>query len=91
MIEADLVKIRTALDKETLVEACEAMEAILKELGYRSDKEMPVLGDDEINTAFEEAFAKPIYLAHKPTPEEILLIRLKAIAKAQRDLDEKNR
>ena len=34
MIEADLVKIRTALEKPSLVEAIEAMERVLEELGY---------------------------------------------------------
>jgi len=34
MTEADLVKIRGALEKETLTEACEEMEKILEELGY---------------------------------------------------------
>lgn len=32
--EADLVKIRTALEKETLEEACCAMEKVLLEMGY---------------------------------------------------------
>ncbi len=34
MIEADLVKIRGALEKETLKEACHEMERVLGELGY---------------------------------------------------------
>lgn len=34
MNEADLVKIREALEKETLGEACRAMEKVLLELGY---------------------------------------------------------
>ncbi len=34
MTEADLVKIRGALEKETLTEACQAMEEVLKDLGY---------------------------------------------------------
>ena len=34
MNEADLVKIRGALEKETLEEACREMERVLLELGY---------------------------------------------------------
>ena len=34
MNEADLVKIRGALEKETLTEACREMEKVLLELGY---------------------------------------------------------
>ncbi len=37
MNEVDLVKIREALEKETLIEACDAMEKVLKELGYHKD------------------------------------------------------
>ena len=45
MTEADLVKIKGALEKDTLTEACQAMEKVLLELGYylavphRSSKE----------------------------------------------------
>ena len=35
MIEADLVKIRTALEKPSLTEALVEMKRVLKELGYR--------------------------------------------------------
>jgi len=38
MDEMDLVKIRTALEKETLLDACNAMEKVLKELGYEKAK-----------------------------------------------------
>jgi hypothetical protein len=34
MIEYDLVKIREALEKPSLLEAIQAMETVLKELGY---------------------------------------------------------
>jgi len=34
MNEVDLVKIREALEKETLAEACQAMEKVLLEMGY---------------------------------------------------------
>lgn len=40
MNEADLVKIRTALEEETLLEACQAMERVLSELGYRQAEPM---------------------------------------------------
>lgn len=40
MNELDLVKIRTALEKETLTEAIEAMEETLKELGYEKTGEV---------------------------------------------------
>ena len=43
----------------------------------------PLLSDVEINKAFDEAFDKPIYLDHKPTSEEIITIRLRAVAQAQ--------
>lgn len=41
MNEADLVKIRTVLEKETLVEACQTMERVLLELGYHQARTMP--------------------------------------------------
>ncbi len=34
MNEADLAKIKRALEKETLLEACREMEKVLLELGY---------------------------------------------------------
>ena len=44
-----------------------------------------VLSDEKINTAFDGAFDTPIELDHKPTPKEIILIRLRAVAQAQLD------
>ena len=46
----------------------------------------PLLSDVEINKAFDEAFDKPISFDHKPTPEEIITIRLRAVAEAQRNI-----
>ncbi len=43
----------------------------------------PLLSDEEINKAFDEAFDTPISFDHKPTPEEIITIRLRAVAQAQ--------
>ena len=34
LVEADLVKMRTALEKSTLQEAIKAMEQVLADLGY---------------------------------------------------------
>ena len=39
MNEADLVKIRTALEKEPIEKAFQAMEQVLAELGYHKDPE----------------------------------------------------
>ena len=41
------------------------------------------LTDEEVDRAFDGAFDKPMNFDHKPTQEEILLIRLKAVAEAQ--------
>lgn len=46
---------------------------------------MNVLDDTELNEAFDHAFDKPIYLDHKPTPDEILTIRLRAVSQATID------
>ena len=46
--------------------------------------------DEEIQSAFDEAFDKPVYLDHEPTPEEIILIRLRAVAQAQHQKDAKD-
>ncbi len=48
-------------------------------------KELPVLNREEIMKAFESAFDKGIYLNHKPTEEDFIYIRLRAVA--QRDAD----
>jgi hypothetical protein len=42
-----------------------------------------LLTDEEINKAFDSAFDKGVYFDHKPTVEEILTIRLRAVAQAQ--------
>jgi len=41
------------------------------------------LTPEEIDKAFDGAFDKPIEFDHKPTPDEIILIRLKAVAQTQ--------
>ena len=41
------------------------------------------LTDKEILAAWEGAFDKPVSLAHKPTAEDIILIRCKAVLKAE--------
>ena len=38
------------------------------------------LTDPEINKAFDDAFEVPINFDHKPTPEDIILVRLRAVA-----------
>ncbi len=48
-------------------------------------KKPPFLSDEEINSAFDKAFDSPINFDHKPTLEEIMLIRLRAVAQAQWD------
>lgn len=42
-----------------------------------------LLTNEEIDSAFESAFDTPINFDHKPTVEEIFVIRLRAVAKAQ--------
>ena len=44
MTEVDLVKIRTALEKDTLDEACREMERVLLELGYYKAEPFMVVG-----------------------------------------------
>lgn len=44
-----------------------------------------LLSDEEINKAWDDAFDKPIEFDHKPTAEEIFMIRMKAVAQAQLD------
>ena len=64
----------------------------LEELGYRKPPDRPLLlSDEEINKAFDEAFDKPISFDHKPTPEEIITIRLRAVAQAQWQADIKQK
>ena len=46
-------------------------------------KEQVILSDEELNKAFKGAFDKPVYYDHKPTPDEIMTIRLRAVAQAQ--------
>ena len=45
-----------------------------------------VPSDEELNKAFDGAFDKPVNFYYKPTPEEIVNIRFRAIA--QKALDE---
>ncbi len=60
------------------------VDYILALIPDRLPKDKPLLlSDDEINKAFDEAFDKPISFDHKPTPEEIITIRLRAVAQAQ--------
>jgi len=42
---------------------------------------MKELTDEEIMEAWDNAFDKDIYFDHKPTPEGILLVRIKAVLK----------
>lgn len=42
-----------------------------------------LLTDKELNEAWDNAFREAVYFDHKPTPEEIFIIRLRAVAKAQ--------
>jgi len=44
-----------------------------------------ILTDTELNEAFDGAFSKPVNFNHKPTPEDLLTIRLRAVAQAQHD------
>lgn len=41
--------------------------------------------DEEILAAWENAFDHPVYLNHKPTEDDILLIRLKAVIGKERE------
>lgn len=42
-----------------------------------------LLTPEQIDKAFEDAFEKPITFDHKPTPDEIFALKLKAVAQAQ--------
>ena len=44
---------------------------------------LKVLEDSELNRALDNAFDVPINFDHKPTAEEIITIRLRAMAQAQ--------
>ena len=71
------------IKESLLVEALE-LGKLLRKLGFRKlHNKPPLLSDEEINKAFDEAFDKPIYLDHEPTPEEIITIRLRAVAQTQ--------
>ena len=48
---------------------------------------MKIITDEQINRAFDGAFDKPLYFDYKPTEEEIITIRLRAVAQAQLDAD----
>ena len=43
---------------------------------------MKDLTDKQIWEAWDNAFEKDVYFDHKPTPEEIMLVRIKAVLKA---------
>lgn len=62
---------------------------LIKELYPLLPKELPLISDEELNKAFDGAFDKAINFDHKPTPEEIVTLRFRAIAQAQRDHDMK--
>lgn len=47
------------------------------------------ISDTEINKAFDGAFDKEVSFDHPPTPEDIILARLKAVAQAQLEADQK--
>lgn len=42
-----------------------------------------LLTDEELNQAFAGAFDKDVFFDHKPTPEEIITLRFRAIRDAQ--------
>lgn len=54
---------------------------------YLADGWLRPLSDEELNKAWDNAFEKPINFDHKPTGDELLTIRLRAVAKAQREAD----
>jgi len=56
-------------------------KGILKciEVGYRLIPKLTVLNDEEINQAFDSDFGE-VHFDHKPTPEEIMLIKLRLVA-----------
>ena len=62
--------------------------ALIKEAGYHKvNGELPALSDKEILAAFGGDFKVDFY--HKPTMEDIFLIKLRLVAKAQRDYDQR--
>ena len=42
-----------------------------------------ILSDKELNEAWSNAFDKAVYFDHKPTQDELFVIRLRAVAQAQ--------
>ncbi len=46
---------------------------------------MKELTDEQIWEAWANAFDKDVYFDHKPTPEEIMLIRIRAVLKEAKD------
>ncbi len=40
------------------------------------------LTGEELNKVFDSAFDEPLYLDHKPTPDDLITHRLKAVAQA---------
>ena len=50
---------------------------------FREQERQMKLTDKEILEAWESAFDKPISFYHKPTADDILLIRIKAVLVAE--------
>ena len=77
------------VDEESLSVDCEMclhneLAKLLKRLGYHQlpEGKPPMLSDEAILQAFDGDFGE-VYFDHKPTPDEILLIKLKLVVKAQ--------
>jgi hypothetical protein len=57
--------------------------------GYRLPVKHTVISDKEIQKAWDATFEKGIYLDHKPTADDLIKLRMKAIGQAQVDKDNK--
>jgi len=79
-------KCRFANNEKPEVRDCEMCHAqALWDKGYLKPPELTLISDEEIDKAFVSAFDKPINFNHKPTPSELIAIRLRAVAQAQHD------
>jgi len=46
---------------------------------------LELLSDEKLNQAWDNTFATPVNLDHKPTPEEIFNLQLRAVAQASQE------
>lgn len=49
---------------------------------------MKLISDKELLETWEDAFDNPVYFDRKPTVDDYILVRLRAVAQAQMESDE---